>query len=39
MHEQMFLRCIALSGNGSVYIDSLVNAVTYDVTLDVVTVL
>ena len=32
MYERMFLRCIALSGNGSVYIDSPVNDVTYDVT-------
>ena len=31
MREQMFRCGIALSGNGSVYFSSLVNAVTYDV--------
>ena len=32
MHERMFLRCIALSGNGFVYIDAPDNDVIYDVT-------
>ena len=32
MHERMFLRCMALSDNGFVYIDSPDNDVTYDVT-------
>ena len=31
MRERMFHCGIALSGNGSVYISSLVNAMTYDV--------
>ena len=32
MHERMSLRCIALSGNGFVYINAPDNDVTYDVT-------